>query len=344
MSFADCLSDDILGLPPNFNTALAKRCSNSLNRREVKKRVEMVFAIPFPDISPDLFSIDLWGFKFALRWYALAYIAGFVLAWYYLMYLCRRPHLWPGAQPPYRPKDLEDLLIWMVLGVILGGRFGYVFFYAPQVLITDPIEVFRIWNGGMSFHGGFLGVIISAWIFCKIRGLNPLSAGDGIAIAATFGIGLGRVANFVNGELWGRPTDMPWGVVFPNEAAQDCFPKLVELCARHPSQLYEAALEGVVLFLFLAWLIFRRSALQKPGQIIAWFLIGYGAMRTFVEGFRQGDSQFVSLTNPNGHILRLGDNIESLGLTMGQLLSLPMVILGLLLLFWVRMRQMPRAR
>ena len=298
----------------------------------------MLAAIPFPDISPDLFTITVFEREFGLKWYALAYIAGFIIAWQFVLFLCRRPTLWPNDKPPYTGAQLEDLLVWMVLGVIIGGRLGYVLFYAPDILVTNPIEVIRVWNGGMSFHGGFLGVIISAFIFCKKHGIDPWSAGDGIAISTTFGLGLGRIANFINGELWGRPTDMPWGVIFPDPRAQDCFPALVEFCARHPSQLYEAFLEGLVLFCLLAYLIFRRAALKKPGQIIAWFFIGYGAARTFVEGFRQGDVQYVSDFNPNGHILRMGDTIDAFGITMGQLLSLPMIIIGVALLIYARRR------
>ena len=296
----------------------------------------MLFAIPFPDISPDAFVFSVGGREFALKWYALAYIAGFFLAWWFVNFLRKRAALWPDNDPGFSAKDVEDLLTWMIAGVILGGRLGFAVFYGLDTWLQDFMWVFRIWEGGMSFHGGFIGVMVAGALFCRLRKINPWQIGDAIAISATFGLGLGRVANFVNGELWGRPTEVPWGVIFPNPAAQDCFPILVAECARHPSQLYEAALEGPALWAVLAYMIFRMSALKIPGQIIAWFFIGYGAARTFVEGFRQGDLQYTSFTNPHGHILRLGNDIDSWGITMGQLLSIPMVIVGVLLLVYVR--------
>lgn len=298
----------------------------------------MLFAIPFPDISPDVFVFEVAGRAFALKWYALAYVAGFLLSWWFVNFLRKRPHLWPDSTPSFSAKDVEDLLTWMIIGVILGGRIGFALFYGFDTWRQDFMWVFRIWEGGMSFHGGFLGVIIAGALFCYFRKINAWQIGDAVAISTTFGLGLGRVANFINGELWGRPTEMPWGVIFPHPAAQDCFPAIVDECARHPSQLYEAILEGPLLWAFLAYLIFRMGALKTPGQIIAWFFIGYGVARTFVEGFRQGDLQYVSLFNPNGHILRLGENVDSIGITMGQVLSLPMIVAGIALLIFVRRR------
>ena len=293
-------------------------------------------AIPFPDFSPDAVAFSIAGREFAVKWYALAYIAGFLLAWWFVNFLRKREGLWPNNDPGYSAKDVEDLLTWMIIGVIVGGRLGFVLFYGWNQMLSDPIWVLRVWEGGMSFHGGFIGVIVAGAWFCHRRGINPWKIGDAIAISATFGLFLGRVANFINGELWGRPTDVTWGVIFPNPLAQDCFPALVAECARHPSQLYEAILEGPVLFGFLAYLIFRLRALDIPGQIVAWFFIGYGAARTFVEGYRQGDMKDVTFTNPAGHLVRLGDQIDSFGLTRGQLLSLPMIVIGIALLVYLR--------
>jgi len=301
--------------------------------------ISIVNAIPFPDLSPDAVVFSIAWREFAIKWYALAYIAGFLLAWWFINVLRKQEALWPDKTPGYTAKDVEDLLTWMIIGVILGGRLGFVEFYGWDQMLADPLWVLRVWEGGMAFHGGFIGVIIAGVWFCKRRGINPWQIGDAIAISATFGLFLGRIANFVNGELWGRPTDMPWGVIFPHPMAQDCFPILVAECARHPSQIYEAILEGPVLFALLAYLIFRMGALKVPGQIIAWFFIGYGAARTFVEGYRQGDLKDVTLTNPAGHLIRLGDQIDSFGLTRGQLLSLPMIVIGIAILLYVRRRR-----
>ncbi|MEO1563588.1 MAG: prolipoprotein diacylglyceryl transferase [Pseudomonadota bacterium] len=301
--------------------------------------ISIVNAIPFPDLSPDAVVFSIAGREFAIKWYALAYIAGFLLAWWFINVLRKQEALWPDNKPGYTAKDVEDLLTWMIIGVILGGRLGFVLFYGWDQMLADPLWVLRVWEGGMAFHGGFIGVIIAGAWFCKRRGINPWQIGDAIAISATFGLFLGRIANFVNGELWGRPTDMPWGVIFPNPLAQDCFPIRVAECARHPSQIYEAILEGPVLFALLAYLIYRMGALKVPGQIIAWFFIGYGAARTFVEGYRQGDLKDVTETNPAGHLIRLGDQIDSFGLTRGQLLSLPMIVIGIAILVYVRRRR-----
>ena len=301
--------------------------------------ISIVNAIPFPDLSPDAVVFSIAGREFAIKWYALAYIVGFLLAWWFINVLRKQEALWPDNTPGYTAKDVEDLLTWMIIGVILGGRLGFVLFYGWDQMLADPLWVLRVWEGGMAFHGGFIGVIIAGAWFCKRRNINPWQIGDAIAISATFGLFLGRIANFVNGELWGRPTDMPWGVIFPNPLAQDCFPIRVAECARHPSQIYEAILEGPVLFALLAYLIYRMGALKVPGQIIAWFFIGYGAARTFVEGYRQGDLKDVTETNPAGHLIRLGDQIDSFGLTRGQLLSLPMIVIGIAILVYVRRRR-----
>ena len=282
----------------------------------------MPFVIPFPDIDPVLFSLRLGGIELAIRWYALAYIAGLLLGWRYVVLLARRPALW-GGKPALSPEQSDDLLTWMILGVILGGRLGYVLFYQPAFFAANPAEILAVWRGGMSFHGGFLGVVAGVVGFSLRNGLSILSVGDAVAAAAPVGLFFGRLANFINAELWGRPSTAPWAVVFPGEAAQACPPDWVGPCARHPSQLYEAALEGVLLFALLA-LAIRMGALARRGRVFGLFLIGYALSRVFIEIFRQADAQFVTPDNPHGHVL--------LGLTMGQILSLPMLAAGLLLL------------
>ena len=297
----------------------------------------MIAAIPFPDIDPVLFSTEIFGITFAIRWYALAYIAGFLLAWRWIVRLMRHEALWPSNNAPMAAKQVEDMLTWMILGTILGGRLGYVLFYRPDMILHDPAAIIRVWEGGMSFHGGFIGVILSALLFCRVNLLPVWSVGDAIAFAAPFGLFLGRLANFINAELWGRPTDVPWAVVFPGEAAQSCpIWWLDTVCARHPSQIYEALLEGVALFAIMAVLAFGYKILKRPGMMIGIFFLGYGTARAIVENFRQGDAQYVSMDNPMGHVLRFGSELDSAGLTMGQVLSLPMVLIGLTLIFFRR--------
>ncbi len=286
-------------------------------------------ALPFPDIDPVIVSVEIMGRELALRWYALAYIAGLTLGALYVAALCRRSALW-GGTAPMPPRRTEDLLTWMVLGVILGGRLGFVLFYQPAFFAANPGQILAVWNGGMSFHGGFLGVIAAVVGFCARNGFDVLRVGDAVAVAAPVGIFFGRIANFINAELWGRPTDAPWGVVFPGAPCPVPWP---EACGRHPSQLYEAGLEGLALGLLLLVAV-RRGALRRRGLAIGLFLAGYGLARVIVEGFRQADAQFLALDNPFGHVLRLGD----WGLTMGQMLSLPMLAAGLGLIAWTARR------
>jgi phosphatidylglycerol:prolipoprotein diacylglycerol transferase len=281
--------------------------------------------IHFPDISPEIFSIPLFGMEFALRWYALAYIAGIVIAWRLAVSALKSPALWPGQKPPMRPEQVEDLLTWIILGVILGGRLGFVLFYQPGYYLSHPSEILRIWQGGMAFHGGLLGVIVAAWAYAHRHGVSKLQMADLVAYTVPAGLLLGRLANFINAELWGRPTDLPWGVTFPGQAAQTCGQALGELCARHPSQLYEAAMEGLLLGAVLIWLTWRRQSLLRPGLNLGVFLAGYGLARFIVEFFRQPDAQFVTPGNPLGLAWQLG----GYGLTMGQALSVPMIALGL---------------
>lgn len=287
--------------------------------------------IPFPQISPEIFTIHLFGLSFSLRWYALAYLVGLIVGWRIIVGLMRRPALW-GGRAPMRPEQAEELLTWVVLGVVLGGRLGFVLFYETGYYLANPGQILKLWQGGMSFHGGFLGVVVAAWIYCRRHGVPALGLADALAVATPIGLGLGRVANFINAELWGRPTDLPWGVVFPGEAAQDC-PGASGLCARHPSQLYEAGLEGVVLAAVLLLLV-RRGALRRPGLALGVFLAGYGLSRFVVEFFRQADAQFITAGNPLGHVI--GGPVW--GLSMGQLLSLPMILIGLGFVLMARRR------
>jgi len=281
----------------------------------------MALMIEFPGFSPEVFTIPLFGMEFSLRWYALAYIAGLVAGWRIVVAAVKRPGLWPGGQAPMTPAQVEELLTAVILGVVIGGRLGFVLFYQPGYYLANPLDILKVWQGGMAFHGGFLGVAVAGLWFCRRHGIPALSAADALALATPPGLLLGRIANFVNAELWGRPTDLPWGVVFPGAAAQDC-PGIAGPCARHPSQLYEAALEGLVRGLVLL-VVARAGGLRRPGLVTGIFLLGYGLSRFVVEFARQADAQFVTPDNPWGHVL--------LGMTMGQILSLPMIAAGLFL-------------
>lgn len=292
----------------------------------------MQAAIPFPDISSEVFSIELFGAHLALRWYALAYLAGLIGGFLVIRHLMRRAPLWPANVAPMAPERADDLLTAIILGVIVGGRLGFVLFYQPGYYVTHPLDIVKVWEGGMSFHGGFLGVLAAGLWFARRNSVPALQLSDAMALVAPIGLFFGRLANFVNAELWGRPTDLPWGVIFPGADAQDCPGVLPGLCARHPSQLYEAGLEGLALGLLL-WLMVRRGALKRPGLVTGAFLAGYGAARFAVEFVRQADAQFITPDNPLGHALQLG----GFGLSMGQLLSLPMILAGL----WFIVRARP---
>ncbi|MDG1451040.1 MAG: prolipoprotein diacylglyceryl transferase [Ascidiaceihabitans sp.] len=283
--------------------------------------------IPFPNISPEIFSISVFGFELALRWYALAYIAGILIGWRMVVMTVKTSRLWIKNQPVMTPTQIEDLLTWVILGVIFGGRLGYVLFYQPSYYLQNPNEILYVWQGGMAFHGGLLGVIVAGLIFTTRYKVPKLSAADVMALGVPPGLLLGRMANFINAELWGRPTDLPWGVAFPTQAAQLC-PDVIGVCARHPSQLYEALLEGLILGGVLLWLVWQRDAYKTPGLIAGTFFLGYGIARFAVEFVRQPDAQFVSAGNPLGLALEVG----GYGLTMGQLLSVPMIGLGLYLI------------
>jgi phosphatidylglycerol:prolipoprotein diacylglycerol transferase len=269
-----------------------------------------LFAIPFPAFDPVLISVG----PFAIRWYALSYIAGILLGWLYARWIIRNERLW-GGPAPLTVGDFDDFVLWVTLGIILGGRTGYVLFYNLDFFLAHPAQIFELWNGGMSFHGGFLGCVAAVLLFAWHRRVPILSLGDITCAVVPIGLVLGRLANFVNGELWGRPTDVPWAMVFPHGGP----------LPRHPSQLYEATLEGLVLLAILAILV-RAGALRRPGLIIGAFAIGYGLARSFCELFREPDVQLGFLWG---------------GLTMGQILSIPLILAGVGFIA-VAMRRAPR--
>jgi phosphatidylglycerol:prolipoprotein diacylglycerol transferase len=258
----------------------------------------MFFAIPFPAIDPVIVEIG----PFAIRWYAMAYIVGLLGGWWYIRHLSRK------AVPPIMTDgQVDDLLVWATAGTILGGRVGYVLFYNFAYFLENPLEILQVWHGGMSFHGGLLGVILATVLFCRQRGLSIPRVGDVVACAAPIGLFFGRMANFVNGELFGRAApDVPWAMVFPRGGPDP----------RHPSQLYEAALEGVLLFVLLLVLWHFTRLPRVAGRMIGVFLVGYGLARTTAEVFREPDAQLGFL---------------AMGVTMGQLLSLPMILGGIVI-------------
>ena len=294
----------------------------------VQQRRTMSY-IPFPPLTPEIFSVEIFGLTLALRWYALAYIAGLIAGWWLIRQALRSATIW--AKPPMSEDQLERLLTWVIAGVILGGRLGYVVFYQAGFYLANPLQILQVWEGGMSFHGGFLGVTLAGIVFCRRENISAVTTGDLFAMVAPIGLFLGRVSNFINAELWGRQTDLPWGVAFPGDAAQFC-PGVVGVCARHPSQLYEAVLEGLILGAILLWGAWRGGWLAYPGRIMGLFVAGYGAARFAVEFVRQPDAQFISEGNPLGLAWHMG----GWGLTQGQALSLPMIAVGLWFLWKAR--------
>ena len=255
-----------------------------------------LLAIPFPPIDPVLFSLG----PFAIRWYALAYVAGILLGWRLIRNLVRQPG-WRVT-----PEQVDDLVFYITLGVIVGGRMGYVLFYQPGHFLADPLSILAVWRGGMSFHGGLLGVLVAPFWFARRRGLAFFELTDALAVATPIGLLLGRIANFINAELWGRVTDVPWAIIFPTAGPEP----------RHPSQLYEAGLEGLVLLAVMLWCARGPYRPATRGTLSGVFLIGYAVARIVVEFFRE----------PDAHLGYLAGVI-----TMGQLLSLPMLAFGILL-------------
>jgi phosphatidylglycerol:prolipoprotein diacylglycerol transferase len=265
--------------------------------------------IHFADLGLNKVALSL-GF-FDIKWYSLAYIAGILVGWWYLIRLLREP----GA--PMSKKHADDLVFYATLGIIIGGRLGYVLFYGLDRFIQRPLDIFKLWDGGMSFHGGVLGVTLAIILMCRQQKLNWLRVHDYVACVVPFGLFFGRLANFVNGELWGKPANyLPWAIVFPH-AGPD---------ARHPSQLYEAGLEGVVLFAILWFAFWRTRARYEPGKLVGIFLLGYGAFRFVVEYFREPDSQFD------------GTMFENV-IHMGQVLCLPMIVGGIWLIVTAKGRR-----
>ena len=262
-------------------------------------------AIQWTDLHLSPIALDLGFFK--LRWYSLAYIAGILVGWWYLLRLLAQP----GA--PMAKRHADDLVFYATLGIILGGRLGYVLFYKPEML-SDPTSILKLWEGGMSLHGGFLGVILALWLFTRKHALNMLRVCDYIACVTPIGLFFGRLANFVNGELWGRPTNLPWAIVFPGAGPEP----------RHPSQLYEAGLEGVFMFVVLSIMFWKTDARYQPGRLVGTGLIIYGVSRSLLELVRQPDAGLENL---------------SWGLTMGQTLSIPMVLAGLYLVATAKRRR-----
>ena len=262
-------------------------------------------ALPFPAFDPVLIQIG----PLAIRWYALAYIVGILGGWVYARGLIRAERLW-GGKAPLTVVDFDDFILWVTLGIILGGRLGYVLFYNPSYFLAHPSEIIQLWKGGMSFHGGFLGCVMAVIGFARWRGISILSLGDLVCAVAPIGLFLGRIANFINAELWGRTTDVAWAFVFPGAGP----------LPRHPSQLYEATLEGIVLFAALAAMM-RFGALKRQGTILGAFCLGYGLARTICEFFREPDQQLGYLWG---------------GATMGMLLSLPLMIVGVALIVAAR--------
>ena len=278
-------------------------------------------SIPYPEIDPVLFNIG----PFALRWYSLAYIGGLAAGWWYLAGLIKKPALWPQSGPPVDRRQLDDVVFWTAIGVMAGGRLGYLLFYEPALIVAPWEKLFgaipfppalMTWNGGMSFHGGLLGVALVGVLFSRKHKLNMLSLGDMFACATPIGLFFGRIANFINGELYGRPWDGPWSMVFPADPDQ---------VPRHPSQLYEAALEGIALFAILFFATRKFNFLKRPGAAMGLFLAGYAVSRIIVENFREPDAHMPDFP---------------LGLTMGMMLSIPMLLLGLWLIW--RTRNAPR--
>ena len=266
--------------------------------------MEILFSIAFPHIDPVAFSIG----PLVVRWYALAYVAGLLFASWYIKRILRDGRLWGGRKPTLAPQQMDDLFIWTVLGVVLGGRLGYILFYDPLRFLAQPADMLRMWEGGMSFHGGFLGVVLALYLYGRKTGAGLDALLDLGAASVPAGLFLGRLANFINGELYGRPSGMPWAMVFPGDQLG---------VPRHPSQLYEAGLEGVALFAAVRIATHRFGALQYPGRASGIFALGYGLSRIIVEFFRE----------PDAHVGYIAGFI-----TLGMLYSLPLVAVGIWLL------------
>ncbi|OQW54819.1 prolipoprotein diacylglyceryl transferase [Candidatus Raskinella chloraquaticus] len=268
-----------------------------------------LLALPFPAIDPVLIELG----PFPVRWYALAYLAGLLLGWWLAQRLIARNDLFAASGPP-KLAQLDDFLLWAAIGIVCGGRLGFVLFYNLDYYLENPLEIIQPWRGGMSFHGGAAGLMVATYLFARRQALPFLTLMDVVTAVAPVGLFFGRIANFINGELYGRVSDVPWAILFPRGG----------FLPRHPSQLYEAGLEGLVLFIVLMVLVFRVRALRWPGVIAGVFLAGYGVARSIVEFYREPDAQLGYLAG---------------GLTMGQVLSLPMILCGVIIVIWAARRQ-----
>jgi phosphatidylglycerol---prolipoprotein diacylglyceryl transferase len=291
---------------PQTATGLTLSPGRSKGLAILERRTMPFLALPFPAIDPVAIAIG----PLAIRWYALAYVAGLLGGWFLARRLAARAELWGAIRRP-TTAEIDDLLVWVALGVVLGGRVGYVLFYNFQSYLTDPTEILAVWRGGMSFHGGLLGTIVAILLFARSRGLNVVAMMDLAAVVTPVGLFFGRIANFINGELWGRPApDFPYAVVFPHAGP----------LPRHPSQLYEALGEGLILFIVMIVAV-RRFGFRRPGLIGGTFVLGYAIARIVCEFFREPDPQLGFL---------FGSSLDALGggITMGMLLSLPMALVG----------------
>lgn len=258
----------------------------------------MADVIPYPHFNPVAIQIG----KFAIHWYGIMYLLAFWAE--YMMLKVQNKRLKLNLED----ADLSDFVGHVIFGVVIGGRLGYILIYNPMQYLKDPLEIFAVWHGGMSFHGGLVGTIVAGWFWCRKRGVSFTSMADAAILGVPIGLALGRFGNFINGELWGKVTNVPWAMVFPTGGPEP----------RHPSQLYELGLEGFGLFGLLWFLSLRKT---PKGVLFFVFLAGYGAIRFFIEIFRSPDQQFLSDTNPSGAILGM--------LSMGQILSLPMIAIGM---------------
>ena len=265
--------------------------------------------IPYPAIDPVALHLG----PLSIKWYGLAYVAGLLLGWIYMKRLVANARLWRDGKSPFAATLADDLFIWVALGVVAGGRLGHILLYEPLLYLQRPLEILKIWNGGMAFHGGMLGTILAMWLFARRHNVTPLTVMDVVAASVPFGLFFGRIANFINAEVVGRESDVPWAMIFPGWGP----------LPRHPSQLYEAALEGAALFFILRWLTHRRGALATPGVVGGTFLAGYAAFRIVCEFFKV--DEYGALT--------------SSGITRGMLYSLPMLAFG----GWLILRGRKRA-
>jgi phosphatidylglycerol:prolipoprotein diacylglycerol transferase len=266
--------------------------------------------LPFPHFNPILVKIG----PLAIHWYGIAYVAGILLGWRYAVALVRNLRIWRGTTPTATEKQVDDLVLWIALGIVAGGRLGSILFYDTSVIWTNPLEIFRIGDGGMSFHGGLIGVTIALFFFARANRIDILRLADLTAPCVPIGLFFGRIANFINGELWGRPTTLPWGIIFPRAGPEP----------RHPSQLYEAGLEGIVLFCILRWATHGKKLLPRRAMVTGLFLTFYGLARITLENVREPDRDMPHFP---------------LGLTMGMMLSAPMVLVGLGMILYARRPQ-----